>query len=81
MQLFLIKAIRFYQKIFSFDKGYMKIIRPRGISVCRFYPTCSDYGIYTIEKHGVIKGSLFTLFRLLRCNPFNKYGDRFDPVK
>ncbi|HHJ64737.1 MAG TPA: membrane protein insertion efficiency factor YidD [Aquifex aeolicus] len=41
---------------------------------CRFYPTCSEYSVMAIQKHGVLKGSLKTLWRLLRCNPWSKGG-------
>ena len=41
-------------------------------------PTCSEYAIEALEKHGVVKGSLLAIFRILRCNPFSKGG--YDPV-
>lgn len=64
----LIKLIRFYQRKISINKP------PR----CRFYPTCSEYGLQAIERHGVIKGLLLTGCRILRCNPLFKGG--YDPV-
>ena len=73
---FLTKLIKFYQKTLSFDHGVFSFLFPHGY--CRFYPTCSDYGIQAIEKYGVIKGSAKTAWRILRCNPWNKGG--FDPV-
>ena len=45
---------------------------------CRFYPSCSHYGYEAIEVHGAIKGSGMALWRVMRCNPWNKGG--FDPV-
>jgi uncharacterized protein len=45
---------------------------------CRFYPTCSHYSYQAIYKHGAIKGSLLSAWRILRCNPFNPGG--IDPV-
>ena len=45
---------------------------------CRFTPTCSQYAIEAIEIHGIIKGSLMAIWRILRCNPFCKGG--WDPV-
>jgi putative membrane protein insertion efficiency factor len=45
---------------------------------CRFYPSCSHYGYQAIYKYGVIKGTAMTVWRVLRCNPFNPGG--FDPV-
>ena len=41
---------------------------------CRFHPTCSEYGIESIRKYGVIKGGGRLIWRLLRCNPFSKGG-------
>lgn len=45
---------------------------------CRFYPSCSNYGIEAIEKYGIIKGGWLTAKRLCRCHPFNPGG--YDPV-
>lgn len=45
---------------------------------CRFFPTCSDYAIEAIQKHGSFKGTILTIKRLLKCHPFHKGGD--DPV-
>lgn len=45
---------------------------------CRFYPTCSHYAAEAIEVHGVFKGSLLAIWRIIRCNPFSKGG--YDPV-
>jgi len=49
-----------------------------GTSKCKFTPTCSSYAIEALEKYGFIKGSLLSIRRILRCNPFSKGG--FDPV-
>lgn len=46
--------------------------------MCPYTPSCSRYGLDSIEKHGVIKGGILTLWRLLRCNPFSHGG--YDPV-
>jgi len=48
-------------------------------ATCRFRPTCSDYSLQAIEKYGVIKGGLKSLWRVLRCNPFGRGG--YDPLK
>jgi len=60
-------------------KGYKKFISPLFPPSCRFYPTCSSYAIEAIEKYGVFKGIVKAVYRVLRCNPFNKGG--YDPVK
>ncbi|MDD3519718.1 MAG: membrane protein insertion efficiency factor YidD [Actinomycetota bacterium] len=57
---------------------YKKYISPIFPPSCRFYPTCSVYAIQAIEKYGAIKGSIKAIYRILRCNPFNKGG--YDPV-
>jgi putative membrane protein insertion efficiency factor len=60
--------IRFYQKFIS-------PIKPPS---CRFYPTCSHYGIEAINRFGAIKGSWLTLKRIVKCHPFHPGG--IDPV-
>ncbi len=45
---------------------------------CRFYPTCSQYGLTAVRRFGAVKGGYLTLWRIFRCNPFGKYG--YDPV-
>jgi len=58
--------------------GYKKIISPFLPDACRFYPTCSEYAAEAITKHGVLKGVLLSVWRVLRCNPYCKGG--YDPV-
>jgi len=64
--------IRLYQKTISFDHGLLKIFYPYGY--CRFRPTCSEYAEDAILKYGLLKGGLKTVWRLLKCNPWNKGG-------
>ena len=45
---------------------------------CRFTPTCSHYGYQAVAKHGLLKGGLLAVWRILRCQPFSKGG--YDPV-
>ena len=61
--------INFYRKYLSHRKA---------APTCKYYPTCSQYAIEALEKHGVIKGSALAFWRILRCNPFSKGG--YDPV-
>jgi len=60
-------------------KFYKKYISPFLPGRCRFYPTCSEYAMDAINKYGILKGSIKSIYRILRCNPFNKGG--YDPVK
>lgn len=57
---------------------YRKFISPLKPRTCRFYPTCSQYALESIEKYGVLKGGIKSIKRILRCHPFNPGG--YDPV-
>ncbi|MBZ4419061.1 membrane protein insertion efficiency factor YidD [Myxococcus sp. RHSTA-1-4] len=57
---------------------YRKFLGPFLPKVCRFHPSCSTYAMEALEKHGGLKGSWLTLWRLLRCQPFHPGG--IDPV-
>ena len=46
---------------------------------CRFYPSCSQYAIDAVLKHGVLRGVLLAVMRLVRCNPWNPGGVDFVP--
>lgn len=59
-------------------RGYQRWVSPLFPATCRYYPTCSNYAIEAIRLHGLLKGGLMALWRILRCNPFSKGG--FDPV-
>lgn len=64
----LILLVRFYQLCLS----------PLKPPSCRFTPTCSQYAIEALRKHGPIKGLYLTAKRLLRCHPWG--GSGYDPV-
>ena len=64
----LILPIRFYQKCIS----------PLTPPACRFTPTCSQYAIEALRKHGPVKGLWLAIRRLLRCHPWGGHG--YDPV-
>ena len=75
-RLVALRLIRFYQKTLSLDHGWWRRFFPYGY--CKYYPTCSQYGYEAIAKHGLIKGGLKTIKRLLRCHPWSQGG--YDPV-
>jgi len=68
MKSILLVLIRFYQLVIS-------PIKPPS---CRFYPTCSHYGLEAIRRHGATKGGWLTIKRICKCHPFHPGG--FDPV-
>lgn len=59
-------------------RGYQKYLSPLKSNHCKYTPTCSQYAIEALEKHGLIKGIMLAVWRILRCNPFSKGG--YDPV-
>ena len=59
-----VALIKLYQWMLS------PLIGPR----CRFTPTCSQYGIEALKKHGLFKGSWLTLRRIARCHPWGGHG-------
>ncbi|MDX9713844.1 MAG: membrane protein insertion efficiency factor YidD [Dissulfurispiraceae bacterium] len=58
---------------------YRRFISPLLPNSCRFYPSCSEYALEAIEKHGALKGMFLSIMRILRCNPFHSGG--YDPLK
>jgi putative membrane protein insertion efficiency factor len=63
-----IALVRFYQLAIS----------PLLPGACRYSPSCSEYGIQALRKHGVMYGGWLTLKRFLSCNPWGGHGH--DPV-
>ncbi len=68
------------RRIFSLPiKLYRRYLSPlKGAPSCRFTPSCSEYALRAIDRWGIIVGSLLSVFRVLRCNPFCRGGE--DPV-
>jgi len=60
--------------IIKIIKIYQKVISPLLPNRCRFSPSCSQYSILAIEKHGILKGSFLSFLRILRCHPFSQGG-------
>ncbi len=59
-------------------RGYQVALSPMLGGQCRYFPTCSAYGIEALERHGAARGSWLTVRRIGRCHPFRPGG--FDPV-
>ncbi|MBQ8863795.1 MAG: membrane protein insertion efficiency factor YidD [Rikenellaceae bacterium] len=63
-----IALVRFYQLCIS----------PLTPPSCRFTPTCSQYAIEALRKHGLVRGGWLTIKRIARCHPWG--GSGYDPV-
>ncbi len=68
MQRYLVALIRLYQWLIS------PLLGPR----CRFLPTCSEYAVEAVTRHGAWRGSLLAFRRVGRCHPWHPGG--LDPV-
>lgn len=64
----LIWCVRFYQLAIS----------PHFPPVCRFTPTCSQYAIEALRRHGPVRGLWLSIKRIARCHPWG--GSGYDPV-
>jgi putative membrane protein insertion efficiency factor len=58
---------------------YQKAISPALPRRCKYEPTCSRYALEAIRAHGVLRGTVLAVWRVLRCNPWSHGG--YDPVQ
>jgi len=58
--------------------AYQRVVSPLLPPSCRFTPTCSNYALQAIDRHGLAKGGWIALKRIGRCHPWNPGG--YDPV-
>jgi putative membrane protein insertion efficiency factor len=65
----MIAAIRFYQR-------WISAALP---ARCKYYPTCSHYAVLAIRSKGLFRGSMLSLWRLVRCNPWSMGGIDYPP--
>ncbi len=59
-------------------RGYQLAISPMLGNRCRFYPSCSEYSMDALRRHGLFRGLWLTVRRVGRCHPWHPGG--FDPV-
>lgn len=57
-----------------FIQGWRRAISPLYGNVCRYYPSCSAYGLGAVQQFGLFRGGAMTLWRILRCNPWSRGG-------
>lgn len=72
--------MRHYAKVVTLQllRAYKWAISPMFAPACRYVPTCSEYAMEAVERHGAARGGLMAMWRLLRCHPFAHGG--YDPV-
>ena len=57
---------------------YRAIVSPFTVPSCRYAPTCSEYALEALSRHGAFRGAWLALRRMLRCHPWGGHG--YDPV-
>jgi putative membrane protein insertion efficiency factor len=55
-------------------RGYRAVISPLYGDVCRYHPSCSAYGLGSVQQHGLLVGSGLAAWRIVRCNPWSQGG-------
>lgn len=68
-QWLILAPIRFYRR-------FLSPLKPA--PTCRFHPTCSQYAVEAVTRHGALKGTWLATVRLAKCHPFHPGG--YDPV-
>lgn len=58
--------------------GYRIVLKPLFPTTCRFEPSCSEYALQAVNRHGLLYGGWLAARRLGRCNPWGPWG--YDPV-
>ena len=61
-----------------FVRAYQVVLSPYLPNACRYSPTCSEYMVQAVQKHGAMKGGWLGLKRIARCHPWGGHGH--DPV-
>lgn len=63
----------------AFLRLYQRLLSPLLPPRCRFWPSCSEYAVQAVERHGILRGVVLAGWRVLRCNPWSDGG--VDPVE
>lgn len=53
---------------------YQVVISPLTGPSCKYYPSCSSYGLTAVRRHGAVRGGTLAVWRVLRCNPWSNGG-------
>lgn len=63
-------------------RGYQRYLSPMRPPTCKYYPSCSQYAVVALQRHGLLRGTVLAAWRLLRCNPWSRGGvDDVPPVR
>ena len=60
---------------------YRRYLSPLFPPRCKYYPTCSTYALKALKTHGAAKGTLLSVWRIVRCNPLSDGGVDYPPEK
>lgn len=55
-------------------RAYQLLISPLYGQTCKYYPSCSHYGLEAVRRHGALRGSVLAVWRIARCNPWSNGG-------
>jgi putative membrane protein insertion efficiency factor len=66
------------QVLFTLIRAYKYAVSPLFLPACRYVPSCSEYAMEALDRHGALRGGTMAIARILRCHPFTRGG--FDPV-
>jgi uncharacterized protein len=73
-----LRVLRPRQLMILAVRGYQVSLSPLLPASCRYHPSCSNYAIEALERHGALRGGWLAARRIGRCNPFVAGG--YDPV-
>ncbi len=63
-------------------RAYQRYLSPMRPPTCKYYPSCSQYAVIALQRHGLLRGTALAAWRLLRCNPWSRGGvDDVPPVR
>jgi len=61
-------------------RTYQYVLSPWVTQQCKYYPSCSAYGLEAVRLHGAVRGSRLAVWRILRCNPWSEGGVDYVPA-